>query len=85
MQTLRMELEITLDDVDERIMEIFSRYPSRWWKAHQIRSILEYEGVFISGPDLWNRMKALSFLSLVIREKRSRVYRYRSLRRDKES
>ncbi|MGC8609429.1 MAG: hypothetical protein ACP5UV_06125 [Thermoplasmata archaeon] len=78
MQAVRVDLMVVLDDVDEHIMEIFRRHPTRWWKLHQIRTILEFEGLQVGNPELWSRLKALSLLSLIDREKRSRVYRYKN-------
>ena len=43
-----VNVSISLDDIDTKIINIFRRGPSRGLRSHQIRDILEYEG-YIAG------------------------------------
>lgn len=76
MQSMRLVLDVTLDDVDEKILDVLRRYPSRSWKVHQIRTILQYEGIELGSGHIRYRLQILSALSLVRRERARRGDRY---------
>jgi repressor of nif and glnA expression len=69
-------VQIFLDEIDFQLIEIFRRMPSKGLKAHQIRSILEYEGIPLGYGQVRYRLQHLSFIGVVRREKGSHFDRY---------
>ena len=65
-----------LEEIDNRILEILRRYPSRRFKASQIQLILEYQGIQLGSGKLRYRLQVLTILSLVHREKGKHADRY---------
>lgn len=65
-----------LEEIDNRILEIFRRYPSKRFKASQIQLILEYQGIQLGSGKLRYRLQVLTILSLVHREKGKHADRY---------
>lgn len=58
------------------LMEIFQRWPTKRWKVHQLRTILEYSDISISSAAIRDRLRILSSLSVILREGGSRVDSY---------
>jgi hypothetical protein len=50
--------------------------PSKGLRAHQLRSILEYEGIPLGYGQIRYRLQHLSFIGIVKREKGSHFDRY---------
>ena len=65
-----------LGEIDNRILEILRRYPSKRFKASQIQLILEYQGIQLGSGKLRYRLQVLTILSLVHREKGKHADRY---------
>lgn len=73
---ITIQLSVRLDSIDETILGIFRSFPRRSLKAHEIRLLLEREGIDISYGQLRIRLDHLSLLSLLFRVHHSRVYSY---------
>jgi repressor of nif and glnA expression len=71
-----LTVQVAIDETDFRLIEIFRRMPSRGLKAHEIRSILEYEGIPLGYGQIRYRLQHLSFVGIVEREKGSHFDRY---------
>ena len=74
-KTLKISLEVLLDPIDMQITKVMSQ--NRALSVYQLRTILEYQRLFIGYHDLATRLKFLSLLSLVERQETSRHYKYR--------
>lgn len=77
------EIEITLkvrfDEIDKAILEIFNRSPTRTFRVHQIKVILDYRGMNINYGKLARRLSQFSDLSLISKTKSSKVFSYKLL------
>ena len=73
--SIKIFLNVSLDSVDRSIIDAMSTI--RFLKVHEIRTIMQYNGVFIGYGELSARIKILSILSIVEKRKTSRVYSYR--------
>ena len=73
--SMKVSLKVSLDSVDRNIIDSMSTI--RFLKVHEIRTIMEYNGISIGYGELSARLKILSILSIVEKQKTSRVYSYR--------
>ena len=71
-----ISLNVKMDETDLAIMEIFKKFPARHFHAHQIRTILEYNGIEISTMKLVMKLQFFSYISLISVEKGGRAMRY---------
>lgn len=74
-RSMKVSLKVSLDPVDMQIIDAMSSI--RFLKVHEIRTILEYNGTFIGYGELSGRLKILSVLSIVEKQKNSRLYSYK--------
>ena len=74
-RSMKVSLKVSLDPVDIQIIDAMSSF--RFLKVHEIRTILEYNGTFIGYGELSSRLKILSVLSIVEKQKTSRLYSYK--------
>jgi hypothetical protein len=68
-------IRMSLDPIYLAIIDAMSN--RKTLKVYQIRSILEYKGISIGYSEISTRLRLLSLLSIVEREKTKRVYLYR--------
>jgi TolB-like protein len=68
-------IHMSLDNISLEIIDTMSN--RKTLKVYQIRSILEYKGISVGYSEISTRLRLLSLLSIVEREKTSRVYVYR--------
>ena len=80
---LTIRVIVRIDALDNLILSIFQRYPSRSQKASTLLDILEYEGIAITPAQLRDRLRKLVILGLLIRHDGKRTDRY-SLSQDHE-
>ena len=73
--SMKVSLKVSIDQTDRNIIDSMSTI--RFLKVHEIRTIMQYNGVFIGYGELSARLKILSILSIVEKQKTSRVYSYR--------
>ena len=73
--SMKVSLQVSLDSVDRNIIDAMSTI--RFLKVHEIRTIMQYNGVFIGYGELSTRLKILSILSVVEKRKTSRLYSYK--------
>jgi uncharacterized beta-barrel protein YwiB (DUF1934 family) len=73
--SIKISLQVSLDHIDIEIINAMST--SRFLKIHEIRAIMEYNGISIGYGELSSRLKTLSILSIVEKQKTSRVYSYK--------
>ncbi len=73
--SMKVSLKVSLDSVDRNIIDSMSTI--RFLKVHEIRTIMQYNGIFIGYGELSARLKILSILSIVEKQKTSRVYSYK--------
>ncbi len=74
---INISLEIQLDEIDTLILEIFKKQPNRIFQSHQIRMILEHNGIEIGYGELRNHLQTLSVLSILKKEKGQKTNKYR--------
>ena len=72
---MKVSLKVSIDQTDRNIIDSMSTI--RFLKVHEIRTIMQYNGMFIGYGELSARLKILSILSIVEKQKTSRVYSYR--------
>ena len=68
-------ISMSLDPIYLSIIDAMSN--RKTLKVYQIRAILEYRGISIGYSEISTRLRLLSLLSIVEREKTKRVYLYR--------
>ena len=73
--SMKVSLKVSLDSVDRSIIDAMSTI--RFLKVHEIRTIMQYNGIFIGYVELSARLKILSILSVVEKRKTSRLYSYK--------
>ncbi len=73
--SMKVSLKVSIDQTDRNIIDSMSTI--RFLKVHEIRTIMEYNGISIGYGELSARLKILSILSIVEKQKTSRVYSYR--------
>jgi hypothetical protein len=73
--SMKVSLKVSIDQTDRDIIDSMSTI--RFLKVHEIRTIMQYNGIFIGYGELSARLKILSILSIVEKQKTSRVYSYR--------
>ena len=74
---IRVELEVRLDETDAKILDIFRKYPTKTFQAHQVRTILESGGLDIGYGELRDRLRVFVLTGLLKRENGKRISRYR--------
>ena len=77
MISIRITLNVVLDEIDSKTIEIFRRFPHKGLKVHQIRNILEYEGMLLGYGRIRYRLQYLSFIGILERERGNHSDRYR--------
>ena len=73
--SMKVSLKVSIDQTDRDIIDSMSTI--RFLKVHEIRTIMQYNGIFIGYGELSARLKILSILSIVEKQKTSRVYSYK--------
>ena len=73
--SMKVSLKVSIDQTDRNIIDSMSTI--RFLKVHEIRTIMQYNGIFIGYGELSARLKILSILSIVEKQKTSRVYSYK--------
>lgn len=74
---VRVELEVRLDETDVKILDIFRKYPTKTFQAHQVRTILESGGLDIGYGELRDRLRVLVIVGVLRRENGTKLFRYR--------
>ena len=74
---MSITVNIVLDEIDSKTMDIFQKFLYKSMRLRQVRSILEYEGISLGYGELRNRLLRLSFVGLLERERGSHSDRYR--------
>ncbi|WMT49360.1 MAG: hypothetical protein RE472_03010 [Thermoplasmatales archaeon] len=74
--SLEIKLEVQLDRIDQAILSIFSSHPTRSYKVHQIKTILDYRDIVLSPQRIEKRLSFLVITTVLSRRKGSRVYLY---------
>ena len=72
--SVKVSLKVSIDQTDMKIIDAMST--SRFLKVHEIRTIMEYNDIDIGYGELSSRLRILSILSIVEKQKTSRVYSY---------
>ena len=75
--SIQITLNIMLDEIDSKTIEIFKKFQHKGLKLHQIRNILEYEGFDIGYGQIRYRLQFLSFVGILERERGNHTDRYR--------
>ena len=79
-EEIEITLRVCLDDIDRAILEIFQRSPSKNYKLHHIKTILEYRGMNINYGKLSRKLSLFSDLALISKTKKSsNVFLYKLL------
>lgn len=73
---ITLTVNVLLDDIDFATIEIFRRFRSKGLRVHQVRSILEYEGINLGYGQVRYRLQHLSFVGIITREKGNHYDRY---------
>lgn len=73
---VRVELEVRLDETDVKILDIFRKYPTKTFQAHQVRTILESGGLDIGYGELRDRLRVLVIVGVLRRENGTKLFRY---------
>lgn len=74
--TLVITLNISLDGIKGKIVEIFQRFPSHGLRVHQLRDILEYEGLPLGYGEITSQLRYLCAVGLLERERGQHYDRY---------
>jgi hypothetical protein len=74
--SISITVNVILDEIDSKTMEIFQRFSHKGLRVHQLRNILEYEGLPLGYGELRNRLLRLSFVGLLERERANHSDRY---------
>ena len=77
MISIRITLNVILDEIDSKTIEIFRRFSHKGLRVHQIKNILEYEGILLGYGKIRYRLQYLSFVGILVREKGRHYDRYR--------
>ena len=79
-EEIEITLRVCLDDIDRAILEIFQRSPSKTYKLHHIKTILDYKGLNINYGKLSRKLSLFSDLALISKTKKSsNVFLYKLL------
>ena len=73
---IEVKMEVQLDLIDKAIMDIFTEHPSWHFKAHQIRTILEYKHIQINHVQLTRKLDFLVITTILSKNKGNKVYSY---------
>ncbi len=74
--SLEVKLEIQLDEIDKKILAIFSSHPTRSYKVNQVKTLLDYQNIFLSPQKIEKRLNFFVTTTLLEKKKGSRVYSY---------
>lgn len=74
--SLEVKLEVQLDRIDQAILSIFSSHPTRTYKVHQIKTILDYQNIALSPQKIEKRLDFFVVTTILGKRKGSRVYSY---------
>ena len=74
--SISITVNVILDEIDSKTMEIFQKFSHKGLRVHQLRNILEYEGIPVGSGELRNRLLRLSFVGLLERERGNHSDRY---------
>ena len=69
-------IQVKLDPVDRAILDIFLEHPTWHLKAHQVKTILEYQNIHVSHARIAKKLEFLVITTILMRHKGSRVYTY---------
>lgn len=78
-QCLRVELDISLDYLDQAILRILNSRPSHYFRLREIQYILKYEGIVAPNCKILKRLEFFYITALIGKEKRGRFYSYCAL------
>jgi hypothetical protein len=73
---IEITLKVCLDDIDQAILEIFKRSPTKTYKLHQIKTILDYQNIVLSPQKIEKRLDFFVILTILGKRKGSRVFTY---------
>ena len=73
---ITLRIDVPLDDIQLKIIDIFRKFPSKGLRAHQLRDHLEYEGIQMGYGIIRNHLLYLSLMGILNREKGSHYDRY---------
>lgn len=74
--SLEVKLEIQLDEIDKKILSIFSSHPTRSYKVNQVKTLLDYQNIILSPQKIEKRLSFLVITTVLTRRKGARVYAY---------
>lgn len=74
--TITVKIDVPLDNIHLKIIDIFRKFPSKGLRAHQLRDHLEYEGFQMGYGNLRSHLLYLSLVGILNREKGSHYDRY---------
>ncbi|MDA8143029.1 MAG: hypothetical protein M0T81_03510 [Thermoplasmatales archaeon] len=74
--SLEVKLEIQLDDIDKKILSIFSSHPTRSYKVNQVKTLLDYENIVLSPQKIEKRLDFFVITTILGKRKGPRVYSY---------
>lgn len=74
--SLEIKLEVQLDRIDQAILSIFSSHPTRSYKVHQIKTILDFKNITLSPQKIEKRLDFFVVTTILGKRKGSRVYSY---------
>ena len=69
-------VQVKIDDLEREILSIFLTHPTWMFKAHQIKTILEYKNMEISSIKVSKILENFVVLKLMTKKKGSRTYSY---------
>ena len=75
-EVISIALNVYLDRTDYNILQVFRRYPNKAFYAHQLRTLLEVEGLEINSFELRERLRVLVIVGVLKREKSRKFFRY---------
>ncbi|MCL4420220.1 MAG: hypothetical protein M1477_00830 [Candidatus Thermoplasmatota archaeon] len=73
---IHVELEVRLDEIDVEILNVFRKFPTKTFQAHQVRTILESGGIDIGYGELRDRLRVLVIVGILRRENGTKLFRY---------
>lgn len=74
--TLVITLSVSLDGIQAKIVDIFQRFPSHGLRVHQLRDIMEYEGLSVGYGQITTQLRYLCAVGVIERERGQHYDRY---------
>ncbi|MGP6221070.1 hypothetical protein [Caldiplasma sukawensis] len=74
--SLEVKIEIQLDEIDKKILSIFSSHPTRSYKVSQVKTLLDYQNIILSPQKIEKRLDFFVVTTILGKRKGSRVYSY---------